>query len=484
MVIESEGQRYELRDVVGVGGMGTVHKAYDRVLQRDVAIKVLKPEYSSDADVLERFRREARISASLSHIGIAPVYDFVEEEGRSFLVMELLKGRDLHQIVASEGPMDPMEAAVVTAHAADALEHAHKQGAVHRDVKPGNIFITDEGGVKVTDFGIALAASQSPITATGDIIGTPFYLSPEQVDGGQATPSSDIYSLGCVLFQLVTGTPPYTGPNSLAIALAHRDDPVPDMHRDHPHVPHEIANIVHRAMSKDPKDRYASALEMAEELRALSTSAPTQPDALSTAILPSLSSGGSETSVTPTPGPARKRTIRRSAIAVAALALGILVLALLASLARNETPAEPFALPNFGGERLDQATEEAKELGLKVSSENRTSDRPVGEVVGQEPAAGQTVSPGAALKLFVSDGNGVRVPNVIEADLAKAEATLRALGFQPKVIKEVEGDTDGIVLEQDPPSGSFAAPGSEVRLTISVEKEEEGRRGKGRKGDD
>lgn len=478
MVIETEGQRYELRDVVGVGGMGTVHKAYDRVLQRDVAIKVLKPEYSSDDGVLERFRREARISASLSHIGIAPVYDFVEEDGRSFLVMELLKGRDLHQIVASEGPMEPIEAAAITAHAADALEHAHKQGAVHRDVKPGNIFITEEGGVKVTDFGIALAASQSPITATGDIIGTPFYLSPEQVDGDQATPSSDIYSLGCVLYQLVTGVPPYTGTNSLAIALAHREEPVPDMHRDHPHIPKEIADVVHRAMAKDPSDRYASASEMAEALRAMSASASTQPDAVATTILAGVPSGH-ETLITPTKG--RGRTIRRSAIAVGALAVGILVLVLLASLARNETPTGPFDLPNFAGERLDEATKEGERLGLKVSSENRISDRPVGEVVGQEPAAGQKVAPGSTLKLFVSDGNGVRVPNVVEADLARAEATLRALGFQPKVIKEVEGDKEGIVLEQDPASGSFAAPGSEVRLTISVE---EDKRGKGRKDDD
>ncbi|HVF12120.1 MAG TPA: protein kinase [Actinomycetota bacterium] len=478
-MIETEGQRYELRDVVGVGGMGTVHKAYDRVLQREVAIKVLKPEYSSDDGVLERFRREARISASLSHIGIAPVYDFVEEDGRSFLVMELLKGRDLHQIVASEGPMEPIEAAAITAHAADALEHAHKQGAVHRDVKPGNIFITDEGGVKVTDFGIALAASQSPITATGDIIGTPFYLSPEQVNGDQATPSSDIYSLGCVLYQLVTGVPPYTGTNSLAIALAHREEPVPDMHRDHPNIPKEIADVVHTAMAKDPSDRYASASEMAEALRALTQSASTQPDALSTTILAGAASSDHETLITPTQG--RQRTIRRSAIAVAALAVGILVLVLLASLARNETPTEPFDLPNFAGERLDQATEEGEELGLKVTSENRTSDRPVGEVVGQEPAAGQKVAPGSTLKLFVSDGNGVRIPNVVQAELAKAEATLRALGFQPKVIKEVVGDTEGIVVEQDPASGSFAAPGSEVRLTISVE---EDRRGKGKKDDD
>lgn len=484
MVTETQGQRYELLDVVGVGGMGTVHKAYDRVLQRDVAIKVLKPEFSSDDGVLERFRREARISASLSHIGIAPVYDFVEEDGRSFLVMELLKGRDLHQIVASEGPMDPIKAAAITAHAADALEHAHKQGAVHRDVKPGNIFITDEGGVKVTDFGIALAASQSPITATGDIIGTPFYLSPEQVDGGQATPLSDIYSLGCVLFQLVTGVPPYTGSNSLAIALAHRDDPIPDMHKDHPHIPHEVANIVHKAMSKDPNDRYSSASEMAEELRALTTSAPTQPDAVSTTLLASIPSDASETLITPAAGRSdHKRTIRRSAMAVGALAVVILLLALLASVARNDTPKKPFALPNFAGERLDSATDEAEELGLKVSSEDRTSDRPAGEVIGQEPAAGQTVSPGADLKLFVSDGKGVRIPNVVESELAKAEATLRALGFQPKVVREVEGDTDRIVLEQDPPSGSFAAPGSEVRLTISVEKEDS-RRGKGKKDDD
>lgn len=478
--METEGQRYYLKDVVGVGGMGTVHKAYDRVLEREIAIKVLKPEYSSDEGVVERFRREARIAASLSHIGIAPVYDFVEEGGRSFLVMELLKGRDLHQLLAAKGSMDPTEAAALTAQVADALEHAHRQGAVHRDVKPGNIFLTEEGGVKVTDFGIALAASQSPITATGDIIGTPFYLSPEQVEGDQATASSDIYSLGCVLYQLVTGEPPYTGPNSLAIALAHRDDPIPQLRTNHPHVPEEIEGVVRKAMAKDPGDRYASAVEMAEELRSLTTSAATRPDALATATLAS-ALARPETLVTEAPVLRTGRMFRRSAIAVAALAIGTLVMVLLSSLGRNAKPSGPFELPDFSGRSLDEAKEQAEGLGLTVTSEQRPSDRPSGEVVGQEPPAKQTVSPGSNVKLIVSDGKGVRVPNVEQDTLDDAEASLRTLGFQPKVVKQVQGERGDIVLEQDPRPGSFAPPGSEVRLTISVE--ERGKREKG-KGDD
>jgi serine/threonine protein kinase len=263
--------RYRLGETIGAGGMGEVLLGHDEVLDRPVAIKLLRKELASDPASLERFRREARIAASLSHPGIASVFDFVEEgDGCPLMVMELLVGRDLHTILSREGPLDPKLAAAVAAQAAEALEHAHQAGAVHRDVKPGNIFITSSGAVKVTDFGIASAASGTARpagTPSGKLLGTLHYLSPEQVRGEEATPASDLYSLGCVLFEMLTGRPPFEGEDDLAAATARLGATPPDPRKLNPRVPKALAEVVRQALAEDPRDRFSSAGAMARALR-------------------------------------------------------------------------------------------------------------------------------------------------------------------------------------------------------------------------
>jgi eukaryotic-like serine/threonine-protein kinase len=262
-------ERYRLESRIATGGMGEVWRATDTVLERLVAVKVLKDEYAGDATFRERFQAEARHAAALHHPNVASVFDFGEtgdgEDGsRPFLVMELVPGEPLSALLQPGRPMAPERAAALVAEAADALAAAHAMGIVHRDVKPANLLVTPEGRVKITDFGIARAAGNVALTQTGQIVGTPHYISPEQAEGHAATPASDIYALGVVLYECLSGRRPFEGDSPMGTAIAHLLQPTPELP---PEVPDRLAAVVATAMAKDPSDRYASAAEMAASLR-------------------------------------------------------------------------------------------------------------------------------------------------------------------------------------------------------------------------
>lgn len=463
--------RYRLEGVLGVGGMGTVTRAHDRVLDRAVAVKLLKEELTGDEAGLERFRREARIAASLSHPGIAQVFDFHQEEGHAFIVMELLEGADLHAHLSREGPMGPAAAAEVAARAADALEHAHTAGAVHRDIKPSNIFLTRGGEVKVTDFGIAYAASQVPVTTTGQVLGTPFYLSPEQIDGERATAASDVYALGCVLFQLLTGRPPFAGESAMAVARAHLSEPVPRARSLNPSVPEEIDDVVRTALAKDPDDRFPSAGTMAAALRAAAGAGATPPAAqYDTRVL-------SEGPPTVVETPAARAPVRRRRPILSLLILlaaGLLLGLFLGRLRGDRT----VRLPDWSGLPYETARAEARRIGiLEVVRVEELSDLPKGTVIRQRPEPGKEVAGDAVLTLTVSDGRGVRVPRLVGISLEDAQRLLVSKGLEALVVDQVAGERDDVVVGQDPPEGQLAARGSVVRLTISFERDED-RRGK------
>ena len=272
------GGRYRLIELLGQGGMATIYRAADTGLGRDVALKLLRSEYLRDPDFSSRFRQEAQAAASLSHPNVVTVYDYGEDPSGPFIVMELVDGEDLATILRRSGALPARQAARIAAGVGRALAAAHASGIVHRDIKPGNVLIGRDGRVKVVDFGIARAVAEAQVTLPGTTLGSVHYFSPEQARGDPTTAASDIYSLGIVLYEMLTGVRPWEGDSAAGVALARLSGPIPDPAAVRSSVPTELAAITRRALARDPADRFTSASGMADELEAwLASSQPTTP---------------------------------------------------------------------------------------------------------------------------------------------------------------------------------------------------------------
>ncbi|QZY29180.1 protein kinase domain-containing protein [Nocardioides coralli] len=408
-----DAQRYRLDSRIATGGMGEVWRATDTRLGRDVAVKLLKTEYADDATFRSRFSSEAQHAAALHHPGVAAVYDFGEATAasdatpRPYLVMELVDGQPLSALISPGQPLDPEVTRDLMAQAADAIGAAHAAGIVHRDVKPANLLITRDRRVKITDFGIARATEGMALTQTGQVMGTPQYLSPEQASGGAATPASDVYSLGVVAFECLTSRRPFVGETPVATALAHLREPVPPLPDD---IPGDLAAVVTRAMAKEPGDRYVDATAFAGALRDPATAVMLPPAASSTQVLPPLPPPPA-TLGTPTDPPGRRRDVPWAWIALGLAAL-IAVIALVAvALAAGddeepgqeprqprrtqttepteateptseapptETATEPETFDidesDYVGRDVKDVEQELKDLGLKVEKEKLDND--------------------------------------------------------------------------------------------------------------
>ena len=350
--------RYEIGQTLGAGGMARVVQAHDRVLDRQVAIKLLREDIAVDPTVRERFLGEARTAARFNHPNAVTVYDTGQDGRQPWIVMELIAGQDLAQRLAASGPLDEGEAVHIADSVLAALDAAHRGGMVHRDVKPGNIMLLDDGGVKLADFGIAKSIQDATagLTATGQIIGTAKYRSPEQVDGQPATPASDVYALGCVLYEMLAGEPPFTGDTAIAIALAHTRDRAPDIRKTRPGVSPAVAEAVDRALAKDPSQRFRDAGEMRRALRGEAVAAAYAPTAVvggaaTTQVLPA------EARTATRPLPRRDSNTPWGLLILAiALLLGGLVLAGL--LNNDAPPADQRRQPDEQDERQQPADEE------------------------------------------------------------------------------------------------------------------------------
>jgi eukaryotic-like serine/threonine-protein kinase len=427
--------RYAIRRRIAGGGMGEVWEATDTVLERPVAIKVLSPALAGDERFLERFRREARAAAGLTHPNVAQVYDYGEDGRTRFIVMELLQGETLAARLGREKRLPPEEAASIGAQTADALEAAHRAGVVHRDVKPGNIMLTPDGGVKVMDFGIAAAAHDTSLTATGSLLGTAMYMAPEHVSGDPATPASDVYALAVVMYEALTGAPPFEMETPVATAAAHvHTAPAPLLTRA-PDVPAPLAAAVERGLAKDPSDRPSSAAAFAGLLRAGSgavgsPSAPTvELRTRRTDPLPTPGAGAvTETLPSRRPRPEKGTGGLRWAIVPGAVIAGLLLWALLSAAlggggsstppparSPSNAPSSPptATLPSIPasivGMRVDDAVAALRDLGIPVESIVRVKgkkDVPEGVVTAVTPPPGSSVGPNTRVILYVSGNPG------------------------------------------------------------------------------
>jgi hypothetical protein len=286
VVGELIGGRYELEELVGSGGMSSVYRAHDTLLERDVALKILHEHYTADDEYVERFRREARAVAQLSHPNIVTVIDRGEEDGRQFIVFEFIDGKTLKDCLEDGGPMSVRRALELAIQVARGLAFAHDNGLVHRDVKPQNVILNGDGQAKVTDFGIARSLEVQGVTRSGTVLGTSSYIAPEQATGGSIEPATDVYSLGVVLFELLTGRVPFTGESFVSVAMQHVNEPPPSVLDLRPDVPARVANAVERALAKDPADRFASMHDFAGELEGCVAALGAEPGEDATLIQP------------------------------------------------------------------------------------------------------------------------------------------------------------------------------------------------------
>ncbi len=485
------GERYEIGGVLGRGGMAEVHHGRDLRLGREVAVKVLRSDLARDPSFQVRFRREAQAAASLNHPAIVAVYDTGEDRTTSgatpYIVMEYVEGDTLRDVLRREGVLPPDRAMSLTADICAALDFSHRNGIVHRDVKPGNVMITPQGTVKVMDFGIARAVSDSAatMTSTAAVIGTAQYLSPEQARGESVDARSDVYSVGCLLFELVTGAPPFTGDSPVSVAYQHvREDPrLPSS--VNPAVPPDLDAIVLKALSKNPANRYQSAAEMRNDLlRALAgqrvEATPVMGDDEKTTILGATPSGyGSEGPWDDDEADRRRKRNRVIAAVVGALVLigAVVGVALLVNSGDEEPPPETTAQVTVptGLVGAPQAEAEAAvtAAGLtvgEVTQQVTQDDAQVGTVLATDPASGAQVPEDTQVALTVGIApDTVTVPQVVDLDVDRAQTALENAGFTGSVnTDQVDGlAEEGTVTAVDPEEGSAVPPDTTVTLAVS-----------------
>ena len=558
--------RYRIVRKLGSGGMANVYLAEDEDLGRRVAIKILNDRYANDDLFIERFRREAKSAAALSHPNIVSVYDRGEAEGTYYIAMEVIEGRSLKELIMTRGPLPIPQALAYSHEILEALRFAHRHGIIHRDIKPHNILIGER--LKVTDFGIARAGA-SQMTEAGSIMGTAQYLSPEQARGAPVTAASDLYSVGIVLYEMLTGKVPFSGDSAIEIAMKHLNEPPKPPSKIRPEVPEELDAVVLRALAKNPEDRYQTAEEFSEDLHRVEAGLPLAPETseAATALLtgvavPLAGDGGStevlaETAVTrpqgPPPPTARRpppygpgyydeppRKRRRWApwllvallLAAAGFAGWYVFSQIQDQLAANEPVAVPYVIglreeaavnliqqagleadvqhaanadvekdrvfdqnpkqgtriqkgdtvtiivstgapkasvPDVVGMNYGDAVQALNNANLNAKKHEVFSQKPAGQVVAQDPSAGEDVVEGTEVVLDVSKGaKQVEVPNVVGMTEADARSTLEAAGFEVSSTSAPSDTTpQGNVSDQSPDGGTQAVKGSTVAITVS-----------------
>ncbi|WP_354699763.1 Serine/threonine-protein kinase PrkC [Paraconexibacter sp. AEG42_29] len=488
--------RYRVLNRLGSGGMADVYCAEDLQLGRKVALKLLYRRFAEDAEFVERFRREASSAAGLQHPNVVGVYDRGEEDGTQYIAMEYLEGRTLKQVVIDEGPLDPARAVDLIEQVLRAARFAHKRGIIHRDLKPHNVIVDSEDRAKVTDFGIALAGA-SEMTQTGSIMGTAQYLSPEQAQGQPVDARSDLYSVGIVLYELLTGKVPFEGDSAVSIALKQVSaQPVPPSRLNGAVTP-ALEQVVMRALAKDPADRPADAEAFINALEATRSGLGAADPTDVTAYIPGgavpgpatgggwgeTSSGGtssyelaamyglpSEQTYPPTPQPGPVRDDEKSSRWLPALIAGLVVVALVVGGLLLLGGGKEVTVPSVVGAEQAQAEVALKDKGFAVDIVTAQNDKARGIVIGQSPEGATKADEGATVRLTVSSGPGTgQVPDVTDFGRRKAFKALQAAGY--KVVEREQNDDEiakDHVISTNPPARTSLERGQEVTSIVSL----------------
>lgn len=483
--------RYELLEKIGDGGMAVVYKAKCRLLNRFVALKILKPEFTKDAKFIENFRKESHAAASLSHPNIVSIYDVGREGNINYIVMELVEGKTLSEIIQMEAPLDYKQVIELTKQIASGLAIAHKHGIIHRDIKPHNILVNREGIAKIADFGIAKAVSTTTIVSGTNetVMGSVHYFSPEQARGGYVDEKTDIYSLGIVMYEMLTGRVPFDGDNPVAVALMHINEEITPPSQLVAGIPPQLEKIVMKATDKYQTNRFKKAEDLIDELNNIElvtrvvgdktyVAVPSVAGAAA-AVMPSqeeelrmAASSGEEKPPTTKKGKykgdeaKKKRLILIGAVVVALLLLGLIIVIATGVFSKAE-----IQVPDVKGMTYQQAEKKLTDEGLKIKEGDRvySAKYDEGEISSQDPDAGTKVKKGAVVTVNISKGASEdAVPDLIGMKEDEAKKKIRKYNFEVGEVKTAKSEKEaGTVIDQDPKAGSEAATGTKINLTIS-----------------
>ncbi|TMU88405.1 Stk1 family PASTA domain-containing Ser/Thr kinase [Bacillus sp. BHET2] len=500
--------RYRIIKLIGGGGMANVYLAHDVILDREVAIKMLRIDFANEEEFIKRFQREAQSATSLTHPNIVSIYDVGEEDELYYIVMEYVHGMTLKQYIQQHSPVQVDKAIDIMKQLTFAMSHAHQNHIVHRDIKPHNILLDEEGNVKITDFGIAMALSATSITQTNSVLGSVHYLSPEQARGGMATKKSDIYSLGIVMFELLTGRLPFSGESAVSIALKHLQSETPSLKRWNPDIPQSVENIVLKATAKDPFRRYESLEEMDGDLSsALDPYRLNEPkfavpiDDEATKAIPVITDqkaysnlddtivhhqASTDSIQTKTTTPVqegkkkgkkkdsqKKKSTKKWPILIISLFFLLILLGVAAvTLVPGLLGPKELQVPNVEGKNTTEAVSMIVSEGFVVgeTKEQPSDSVPEGEVIKTNPKAGRMANEGSEIDLYVSTGKEkVEVEDFIGEDYEEVSSDLEEKGFTVEKEEEFnEDEPQGTILDQDPsPGDEVVAEETTITLTVS-----------------
>ena len=489
MIVKGQkiNDRYEIVKSIGEGGMANVYLARDNILDRDVAIKVLRGDLATDEKFVRRFQREALSASSLSHPNIVEIYDVGEDEGNYYIVMEYVPGKNLKQLIKKRGKLTVHEVIDIMLQITSAMSVAHDALIIHRDLKPQNILIKDDGGIKITDFGIAMALNATQLTQTNSAMGSVHYFPPEQASGKGATLKSDVYSLGIMMYELLTGDLPFKGDNAVEIALKHLKEPIPSVRTEEPDVPQSVENVIIRATAKNPKNRYSNANEMHEDLLTdLDKSRLNEPK-----YELKFSEGLSDEATYVDKGADLDKSLvkeikddsdekGKKKIIVLSVIFGVLVFGLLAAfvIVPALTTVPDVNIPDVTKLTQQDAEQQLESLGFVVDIEvEEQSSKTIeeGKIIGTTPAIGRTVKKGTTIKLIVSTGvEKIEITDLTGKDGKEEKGRLEALGLVVTLEEKEVENTDTKTYVSDEIVGQSVLAGETLvsgdKITIYIAK--------------